>query len=131
MDADTIDKLITKEDTTPSILSEKEEEKLKEIVKEKVDEKKFNIQIESLSSTDSPFTITQSEYMRRMKEQQQLSAGMNVFGDLPENYNLVVNSNHPLTSEILNEKNKKKQSNLIKQVLDLALLSQDYLKVKI
>ena len=130
VDADTIDKLITKEDTTPSILSEKEEEKLKEIVKEKVDEKKFNIQIESLSSTDSPFTITQSEYMRRMKEQQQLSAGMNVFGDLPENYNLVVNSNHPLTSELLNEKNKKKQSNLIKQVLDLALLSQGLLKGK-
>ena len=99
--------LLLKKIQHPSILSEKEEEKLKEIVKEKVDEKKFNIQIESLSSTDSPFTITQSEYMRRMKEQQQLSAGMNVFGDLPENYNLVVNSNHPLTSEILNEKNKR------------------------
>jgi molecular chaperone HtpG len=130
VDADTIEKLIEKEDSTPSILSEKEESTLKELVEKKVDDKKFNVQIESLSTTDTPFIITQSEFMRRMKEQQQLSGGMNVFGDLPESYNLVVNSNHPISSKLLNEKDENQQTELVNQVLDLALLSQGLLKGK-
>ena len=66
-----------------------------------------------------------------MKEQQQLSGGgMQMFGDMPESYNLVVNSNHDLIAKILSEKAKKKRSNLIQQVLDLALLSQGMLKGK-
>ena len=130
VDADTIEKLIEKEDKTPSILSEEEEKSLKEIVEKKLDDKKFNIQVESLSSNDAPFIITQSEFMRRMKEQQQLSGGMNVFGELPESYNLAVNSNHPISSTLLNESNENVQAELIKQVLDLALLSQGLLKGK-
>ena len=130
VDADTIEKLIQKEDSTPSILSEKEEEKLKEIIENKIDDKKFSVQLESLSTNDSPFLITQSEFMRRMKEQQQLSGGMNMFGELPENYNLVVNSNHKLVGRLLNEENEDKKSELIKQFLDLALLSQGLLKGK-
>lgn len=130
VDADTIDKLIEKEDKNPSLLSEEEEKTLKEIIEKKIDDKKFNVQIESLSTTDSPFIITQSEFMRRMKEQQQLSGGMNVFGELPESYNLAVNSNHPITSQLLNESDENIQSELINQVLDLALLSQGLLKGK-
>ena len=130
VDADTIEKLIQKEDSTPSILSEKEQEKLKEIIENKIDDKKFSVQLESLSTNDSPFLITQSEFMRRMKEQQQLSGGMNMFGELPENYNLVVNSNHKLVGRLLNEENEDKKSELIKQFLDLALLSQGLLKGK-
>ena len=130
VDADTIEKLIEKEDKTPSILSEEEEKSLKEIVEKKLDDKKFNIQVESLSSNDAPFIITQSEFMRRMKEQQQLSGGMNVFGELPESYNLAVNSNHPISSTLLNESDENVQAELIKQVLDLALLSQGLLKGK-
>ena len=130
VDADTIEKLIEKEDKTPSILSEEEEKSLKEIVEKKLDDKKFNVQVESLSSNDAPFIITQSEFMRRMKEQQQLSGGMNVFGELPESYNLAVNSNHPISSTLLNESNENVQAELIKQVLDLALLSQGLLKGK-
>ena len=130
VDADTIDKLIEKEDKTPSLLSEEEEKTLKEIIEKKIDDKKFNVQIESLSTTDSPFIITQSEFMRRMKEQQQLSGGMNVFGELPESYNLAVNSNHPITSQLLNESDENIQSELINQVLDLALLSQGLLRGK-
>ena len=68
--------------------------------------------------------------MRRMKEQQQLSGGMNVFGELPESYNLAVNSNHPITSQLLNESDENIQSELINQILDLALLSQGLLKGK-
>ena len=130
VDAETIEKLIEKEDKTPSILSEEEEKSLKEIVEKKLDDKKFNIQVESLSSNDAPFIITQSEFMRRMKEQQQLSGGMNVFGELPESYNLAVNSNHPISSKLLNESDENIQAELIKQVLDLALLSQGLLKGK-
>ena len=102
----------------------KKKKKLKEIIEKKIDDKKFNIQIESLSTSDSPFIITQSEFMRRMKEQQHLSGGMNVFGELPESYNLAVNSNHPISSQILNESDENIQSKLINQALDLALLSQ-------
>ena len=99
-------------------------------VEKTIDDKTYSIQIESLSSTDSPFIITQSEFMRRMKEQQQLSGGMNVFGELPESYNLAVNSNHPITSQLLNESDENIQSELINQILDLALLSQGLLKGK-
>ena len=130
VDADTIEKIIEKEDKTPSLLSEDEEKTLKEIVEKKIDDKKFNVQIESLSTTDTPFIITQSEFMRRMKEQQQLSGGMNVFGELPESYNLAVNSNHPIMSQLINESDENKQSELVSQILDLALLSQGLLKGK-
>ena len=111
-------------------MSEEEEKTVKEIIEKKIDDKKFNVQIESLSTTDAPFIITQSEFMRRMKEQQQLSGGMNVFGELPESYNLAVNSNHPITNQLLNESDENIQSELINQILDLALLSQGLLKGK-
>lgn len=130
VDADTVDKLIQKEDNTPSLLSEKEQEILKELVEKKVDDNKFSVQVESLSTDDAPFILTQSEFMRRMKEQQQLSGGMNMFGELPENYNLVVNSNHNLIGHLLNSKDDKKQSELVQQFLDLALLSHGLLKGK-
>jgi molecular chaperone HtpG len=130
VDADTVDKLIQKEDNTPSLLSEKEQETLKELVEKKVDDNKFSVQVESLSTDDAPFILTQSEFMRRMKEQQQLSGGMNMFGELPENYNLVVNSNHNLIGHLLNSKDDKKQSELVQQFLDLALLSHGLLKGK-
>ena len=130
VDADTLEKLIEKEETTPSILSEKEEETLKKLIEEQVDTKTYNVQIESLNSSDAPIILTQSEFMRRMKEQQQLSGGGNMFGDFPENYNLVINSNHELTSNLLNEENADRQNELIEQLMDLALLSHGLLKGK-
>ena len=127
VDADTIENLIKKEDENPSLLSEDEEKKLKEIIEAEVEKEKFTVQVQNLSSDDAPFVITQSEFMRRMKEQQQLSGGgMQMFGQLPENYNLVVNSNHKLVSKLLEEKKDNKE--LISQFLDLALLSQGLLK---
>ena len=81
-----------------------------------------------MSVSDAPVVITQSEFMRRMKEQQNLSGGMQMFGAMPETYNLAVNANHSLITKVLNEKTKKKRTNLINQILDLALLSQGMLK---
>ena len=129
VDADTIDKIIEKDENTISKLSEKEQKKLKEMIESQVEKEKFTVQIQNLSSDDSPIVITQSEFMRRMKEQQQLSGGgMQMFGNMPESYNLVVNSNNELIGNILSEKKKAKRLDLIKQILDLALLSQGMLK---
>jgi len=129
VDADIIDKLVEKEDSNVSKLSDKEKEKLQKMIEEQLDKEKFTVQIQNMSISDSPVIITQSEFMRRMKEQQQLSGGgMQMFGSMPESYNLAVNSNHELINKILSEKTKKKRVDLIKQVLDLALLSQGMLK---
>ncbi|WP_299363155.1 molecular chaperone HtpG [Winogradskyella sp.] len=128
VDADHIDNLIKKEDTTISKLSDEEKTKLDELLKEVVPSEKFMVQLEAMDSSASPFMITQPEFMRRMKEMQQTGGGMFGMGHMPEMYNLVVNTNHDLVGEILNTKTKKKQERLINQSLDLARLSQGLLK---
>ncbi len=128
VDADTIDKLITKEEELPSKLSKEEEEKLQPIFEATVDKDKFTVQFESLSETEKPVLITQSEFIRRMKEQQALGGGMQMMGNFPEMFNLVVNSNHPLISKILKEADATKKEGLAKQAIDLALLSNGMLK---
>lgn len=127
IDADILDKLIEKEDTMPSKLSAENEEELKPVFESSIDKEKFAVEFASMSETDAPIMITQSEFMRRMKEQQMLG-GMNMMGNLPEMYNLVVNANHPLTSKILETKTDKKREKLAKQAIDLALLANGMLK---
>jgi molecular chaperone HtpG len=130
VDADTIDKLINKDEKVPSKLDEKEQEKLKPVIEEVMAKEKFTVQFESMSETDQPMTIVQPEFMRRMKEMQATGGGgMAMFGgSMPDMYNLVINTNHPLISKILKEKDKKKQTALTKRTADLALLSQNMLK---
>ena len=129
VDADTIDRLIKKEEALPSKLSEKEQNILKPIVEKNVPKEKFTVVFESLSEKDSPIMITQPEFMRRMKEMSAMGGGgMGFMGTPPDMYNLVVNSNHPLISKILAEGNAVKQEQLVKQATDLALLSQNLLK---
>jgi molecular chaperone HtpG len=128
VDADIIDKLIKKEDEQLSKLTEDEKTKLKEIFEKNVDKEKFQITLESLSESDLPVMITQPEFMRRMKDMSKLGGGMPYMTDLPENYNLIVNVNHTIINNVLKEEDEKKQGNLIKQLKDLALLSQSMLK---
>lgn len=129
VDADTIDKLIKKEDAQPSKLSEDEQKKLQPVVESVVPKEKFTVVFESLSEKDSPMLITKPEFMRRMKDMSALGGGgMNFYGSMPDMHNLVVNSNHPLISKILNEKDEAKQKQLTKQAADLAMLSQGLLK---
>lgn len=129
VDSDSIDKLIKKDDTTISKLNDDEKESLKTVLEEVIPKEKFTVQLEAADSTTSPFIITQPEFMRRMKEMSQTGGGgMFGMGNMPEMYNLVVNTNHELVSEILNTKTKKKQERLINQALDLAKLSQNLLK---
>ena len=130
IDSDVIDKLIPKDEVIPSKLNEEETKTLKEMVEGQVDKQKFNVVMESLNETDSPLTITQNEFMRRMKEMSEMGGGgmASLYGEMPENYNLVVNTNHPLMSEVLKEEDKDKQTQILSQLKDLALLSQGLLK---
>jgi len=128
VDADQIDKLIVKEDATPSKLSEESQEQLKTLVEGIVPKATYTVQLEPMDSKALPFLITQPEFMRRMKEMQHTGGGGMFGGNMPEMYNLIVNMNHPLVSQILETKTKKKQERLIKQSVDLARLSQNLLK---
>ncbi|WP_417289998.1 molecular chaperone HtpG [Corallibacter sp.] len=129
VDADHIDNLIKKDDNKISKLSNDEKKTLDELLKEVIPAEKFTVQLEPMDSDAAPFMITQPEFMRRMKEMQQTGGGgMFGMGNMPDMYNLVVNTNHELVGEILNTKTKKKQERLINQSLDLARLSQGLLK---
>jgi molecular chaperone HtpG len=129
VDADSIDKLIQKEDTQISKLSEEEQTKLKTYIEEVVPKEKYSVQLEAMDSKSNPFIITQPEFMRRMKEMQQTGGGgMMGMGAFPEMYNLVVNTNSELMQKIL--KAKGKRTEYISQALDLARLSQNLLQGK-
>ena len=128
VDSDPIDTLIKKEDETLSKLSEDEKETLKTFLTEVIPAEKFSVQLEAMDSKANPFIITEPEFMRRMKEMQQTGGGMFGMGNMPDMYNLIVNTNHELVSEILNTKTKKKKERLINQALDLAKLSKNLLK---
>ena len=130
IDSDTIDKLISRDEEIPSKLSKEEEEKLKPVIEGIVNSGTYQVQFESLSETDAPIQITQSEFMRRMMEMQKVGGQGGMMGNMPESYNLVVNSNHPLVGKILNESDTAVQSKLAKQTADLALLSVGLLKGK-
>ncbi|MDF0708885.1 molecular chaperone HtpG [Flagellimonas okinawensis] len=129
VDADHVDNLIKKEDTAISKLSEEEKESLKADLEKVISEKGYTIQMEAMESSASPFIITEPEFMRRMKEMQQTGGGgMFGMGNMPDMYNLIVNTNHELVGEILNTKTAKKKERLINQSLDLARLSKGLLK---
>jgi len=129
VDSDHIDKLIQKEDTQISKLSEDESNKLKTVLEEIVPKTNYSVQLEPMDSSAAPFIITQPEFMRRMKEMSQSGGGgMFGMGNFPEMYNLVVNTNSDLATTILNTDDKSAQESLIKQALDLAKISQGLLK---
>lgn len=131
VDAETAEKLIDKDEKLPSKLDEKQQEELKPVIEKNIDSTKFSVVFESLSETEAPFMITQSEFMRRMKDMEKLGGGgMMGMGGLPESYNLVVNSNHPLVTDVLETKEEESQQQKVKQMYDLALLSQSLLKGK-
>ncbi|HIP47586.1 MAG TPA: molecular chaperone HtpG [Lutibacter sp.] len=129
VDADFIDNLINKDETKISKLSDDDKTKLETIVKEVVPAAKYTVQMEALDSTENPFIITQPEFMRRYKEMSQTGGGgIMGMGEMPEMYNLIVNSNHPLMDKIL--KAKKNKEKYVNQALDLAKLSQNLLTGK-
>jgi len=129
VDADHVDNLIKKEDTAISKLSDEEKDSLKADLEKVISDKGYTIQLEAMESSVSPFIITEPEFMRRMKEMQRTGGGgMFGMGNMPDMYNLIVNTNHELVSEILHTKTAKKRERLINQSLDLARLSKGLLK---
>jgi molecular chaperone HtpG len=101
VDSDVIEKIIQKEDTRESKLSSDKQDDLKSVFNIRSKSKDmFLVVFETLDENESPVIITQSEFMRRMKEMSQMGGGMNFYGDLPDSYNLVVNPNHQLVIKI-------------------------------
>lgn len=127
VDADSIDNLIKKNDEMISKLSEEETTQLKEVIEKVIASKTYTVQTEALDSNSAPFLITQPEFMRRMKEMQAMG-GNAMFGNFPDSYNLIVNTNSEIASRIIGEQDETVKSNLIHHALDLAKLSQGLLK---
>jgi molecular chaperone HtpG len=113
VDSDVIDKLIQKEETKESKLTEEQKNDLMKVfsVKGKSGEI-YNVVFETLDENEAPVMITQSEFMRRMKDMSQLGGGMNFYGELPESYNLVVNPNHSLILKIYDDLKTEKGDKL-------------------
>jgi molecular chaperone HtpG len=129
VDSDHIDNLIKKDENAISKLSDEEKESLKTTLETIIANATYSVQLEALDSNSAPFIITQPEFMRRMKEMSQSGGGgMFGMGNMPEMYNLVVNTNSDLAATILKSEDKSAQENLVKQALDLAKLSQNLLK---
>ncbi len=129
VDSDIIDKLIVKTDAIGSVLSKEEEEQVKGIFEKAINNKAMSLAIESLSPDDLPITITMSEWMRRMKDMAKTGGGggMSFMGNMPDNYNVAVNGNHPIMQRILKAENEEQKTKLAKQAYDLGLLSQSML----
>lgn len=127
VDSDTTDNLIQTDETVESVLSEKEQEKVKALFEEVLKDSKSSIQLKPLSQDDHPVMITKPEFMRRMQDMQRLQGGMGSMG-MPDMHNLVVNTNHPLiVDKLLKMRSEDKKSDFIKYLYDLARLNQQML----
>ena len=110
VDADVTDRLIAKDDEQKSSLTDNQRDNLSEIFKSqlpKIDKAEFYIDVQALGELSLPVIITQNEWMRRMKDMAQFQQGMGFYAQMPDSYNMVLNSGHPLVSRILSESNDK------------------------
>ncbi|OYT12438.1 MAG: molecular chaperone HtpG [Bacteroidetes bacterium 4572_112] len=132
VDAESIDKLIEKEEAQVSKLTEDQQKDLKPVFEKGLNDKEYTVQFESLSESEDAVMITQPEFMRRMKEMQAMGGGgqMAFMGDMPDMYNVVVNSNHPMVANLVEDKDEAHKETIAKQLVDLAKLSQNLLTGK-
>jgi len=129
VDSDSIEKLIDKGEAAFSVLSEENKKELSGIFENVADKNRFVLSCEDLSASEAPVLVTQNEFMRRMTEMNAVGGGgMSMFGKMPESYNLILNSNHPLMQKILNEAEAPVKERIAKQAVDLALLGKNLLK---
>ncbi len=114
VDADIIDRLIVKDDVKKAELTDDERENLQQTFRSqlpKLDKTEFNVEVEAMGEQAQPVMITQSEYMRRMKEMSRFQAGMSFYGEMPDSYNIVLNTDHKLVKKILDdEKNNTEEA---------------------
>ncbi len=126
VDSETSDNLVQKDEKKESVLSEKQQEKVKEIFASSLKEDDKNIELKALSPDELPVLITKPEFMRRMKEMQQYqNLGL---GDMPETYNIIINTNNPLIAEkLVNMKSAEKKERFAQYLYNLAKLNQNML----
>ncbi|MBD2713779.1 molecular chaperone HtpG [Microvirga sp. STR05] len=129
VDADTIGKLIEKDEAAESVLSDDDKTKLQDLFKQAISNEQMHVQVEALSPQDAPVIITLPEFMRRMKDMQRAGGGggMAMFGSLPDSYTVSINANHPVAQRVLHADAEAGQK-LARQAYDLALLAQNMLK---
>jgi molecular chaperone HtpG len=131
VDSDVVDKLIKKEEVTESNLSEEEKDQLSKMFESQLPSfGSFTVQFENMKDTDDPVVITQSEFMRRMKDMAAMSGGMGFYGELPDSFNLVVNSNHKLIEKIIEQKEKKVGTKISKLLDELKPLENEMEEIK-
>ncbi len=127
VDSDVVDKLIVKSDEKKEELPEDDKKALAETFKNalpKLDKIEFNVEPQALGETAAPVIMTQSEYMRRMKDMSRLQPGMAFYGDMPTMLNLVLNTDHPLVKQNI----KDAKTEVVSQLIDLALLQNGLLR---
>jgi molecular chaperone HtpG len=128
VDADIVDKLIAKDITNVSALNDEQQNTLKSYAEELVNKEQYHITMEALDQDAAPVIITRPEFMRRMKEMSAAGGGFAFAGGMPEQYNVVVNTNHPLMIKVLTEVNEEHRNAQLKQAIDLGMLAQGLLK---
>ncbi len=129
VDSDITDNLIDKQESSESVLSKDDTEKLKELFGVKVPDLNVTVEVKGLSTDAPPVVATRPEFMRRMKDMAAMQGGMGAFyAAMPDEVTLTVNGNHPVYKNILSQGEKEKQEKLVHNLADLALLSQGLLK---
>jgi len=129
VDSETVDNLVQKDETRTSVLSDKEQESVKALFETLAkNQPGASVTLSPLTPEDQPVLVTKPEFMRRMKEMQAMH-GMAGMGDMPDSYNIVVNTNNPIiATKLLKIKDKDKQNDLTQYLLNLALLQQGMLR---
>jgi molecular chaperone HtpG len=129
VDADIVDNLIDKQETSESVLSKEEEASLKDLFNIQIPELHVTTEVKGLSVDAAPVVATRPEFMRRMKDMGAVGGGMTAFyAQMPDEVTLTVNGNHPIYQTLLKQENKEVQEKQVRSLADLALLSQGLLK---
>ncbi len=128
VDADTADKLVEKDEKIESVLSDKEQDTVKGVFEKAINNQAMTVSVESMSPDEMPVVITLPEFMRRMKDMAAMGGGMAMMGNMPDQYSVAVNANHPLMDKILKAESEDKKEQIARQAVDLAKLSQNMLE---
>jgi molecular chaperone HtpG len=127
VDSSVASKLIEKDETLESVLTEEQSKTVKEVFEKAISKPGYHVEIVGLNPEELPVTVTMDEFMRRMKDMAQMGGGMGFYGNMPDSYKVAINGNHKLVSRILQTEDADAQAKLAKQAVDLALLAQGML----
>lgn len=136
VDSDTIDNLIRKEDSNKVTLSEEQKMAMQEVFKSqmpKLNKTEFYVTFEALGENANPVMLTQSEYMRRMREMSAMQPGMSFYGEMPDSFNFVLNTDHPLIKKVLTEEEQacdEKLKPILSDIKGWRLVKPTYVRLK-